>query len=223
MRLTLKPHPDTPCEAVREIAVDVAREGMALSLKFDLSGDVEAIAFPERRNAARADELWRHTCFEAFLKPLPDTRSSRRKSGPSDLDEGEECADQSEPWPGQNQLSPDFRRDERGGGYVEINLSPSNQWAIYAFGGYREGMRSPDGVERRGLDCQITSDRFVLTTTFDLDRLDILSSAQWRLGLSAVIELKDGPKSYWALAHAPGQPDFHHPDAFAVTLPAESP
>ncbi len=42
-----------------------------------------------------------------------------------------------------------------------------------------------------------------------------------RLGLSAVIEETDGTKSYWALAHpAEGPPDFHHPDCFALTLPA---
>jgi hypothetical protein len=40
-----------------------------------------------------------------------------------------------------------------------------------------------------------------------------------RLGLSAVIEETSGRKSYWALAHPPGKPDFHHPDCFALELP----
>ena len=35
-----------------------------------------------------------------------------------------------------------------------------------------------------------------------------------------VIEELDGTKSYWALAHPPGKPDFHHPDCFALTLAA---
>ena len=39
------------------------------------------------------------------------------------------------------------------------------------------------------------------------------------LGLSAVIEEHGGAKSYWALAHPPGAPDFHHPDCFAAQLP----
>jgi len=43
-------------------------------------------------------------------------------------------------------------------------------------------------------------------------------TATLRLGLSAVLEAHDGTRSYWALRHPPGQPDFHHPDAFAVTL-----
>jgi hypothetical protein len=41
----------------------------------------------------------------------------------------------------------------------------------------------------------------------------------WRLGLSAVIEEKDGTKSYWALAHPnPDRPDFHLADCFTAKL-----
>jgi hypothetical protein len=57
--------------------------------------------------------------------------------------------------------------------------------------------------------------------------LDGMSSlprdAPWRLGLSAVIEETSGRKSYWALAHPPGKPDFHHADCFAYELPVVSP
>jgi hypothetical protein len=35
-----------------------------------------------------------------------------------------------------------------------------------------------------------------------------------------VIEETNGRKSYWALAHPPGKPDFHHSDCFALGLPA---
>jgi hypothetical protein len=41
----------------------------------------------------------------------------------------------------------------------------------------------------------------------------------WHLGLSAVLEEKDGTKSYWALAHAnPEKPDFHLADCFTAKL-----
>ena len=30
------------------------------------------------------------------------------------------------------------------------------------------------------------------------------------IGLSAILEEEDGTKSYWALAHPPDKPDFHH-------------
>ncbi len=44
-------------------------------------------------------------------------------------------------------------------------------------------------------------------------------AAAKKLALSAVIEETDGTKSYWALAHPPGKPDFHHHTCFAATLP----
>ena len=44
-----------------------------------------------------------------------------------------------------------------------------------------------------------------------------------KIALSAVIEETDGTKSYWALRHPPGAPDFHHPDCFALTLEAPDP
>ena len=53
-----------------------------------------------------------------------------------------------------------------------------------------------------------------------IEALPDLPPAALKLGLSAVIEEIDGTKSYWALAHAPGPPDFHHPDCFALQLPA---
>ena len=39
------------------------------------------------------------------------------------------------------------------------------------------------------------------------------------MGLSAVIEEKDGTVSWWALAHPEGPPDFHHDACFALELP----
>ena len=33
-----------------------------------------------------------------------------------------------------------------------------------------------------------------------------------------VIETVDGERSYWALAHPAGQPDFHHRDSFTLAL-----
>ncbi len=55
----------------------------------------------------------------------------------------------------------------------------------------------------------------------DVDFAEI-SPTTCTLGLSAVIQEVDGTKSYWALAHAPGPPDFHNPDCFIATLPAPS-
>jgi len=45
-----------------------------------------------------------------------------------------------------------------------------------------------------------------------------------RLGLCAVVEDAHGELTYWALRHPTGQPDFHHRDAFVLSLgPASLP
>lgn len=103
-------------------------------------------------------------------------------------------------------------------GYLEFNLSPSGQWAAYRFSGYREGMSDVDvpGPRIAVLRSDLT---FQLTASIVLPRGD----ASRRLGISAVVEQRDGTKSYWALRHPPkDKPDFHHPDCFAIELPAPS-
>lgn len=105
-----------------------------------------------------------------------------------------------------------FAQEAGGAGYDEFNFSPSTQWAVYRFDGYRSGMRNADVLPPR-VEAGIEDDTYVLHAAFDLP-----GKGPWRLGLSAVIEEVDGQKSYWALAHAPGQPDFHNADAFVVEL-----
>jgi hypothetical protein len=39
-----------------------------------------------------------------------------------------------------------------------------------------------------------------------------------RIGLAAILEDLDGSLSYWALAHAPGRPDFHRRESFVLQL-----
>ena len=59
-------------------------------------------------------------------------------------------------------------------------------------------------------------------TLFGIDRL--LAEPQLRKPLEgkriAILEEKDGTKSFWAIAHPPGdKPDFHDPACFAAHLP----
>ncbi len=70
MRQSLRLYPNSYCDAVTAIAVDVAwlRVGVLL-LSYELSGDVGELRLPAVSTTARADELWRHTCFEAFVRP----------------------------------------------------------------------------------------------------------------------------------------------------------
>ena len=103
-----------------------------------------------------------------------------------------------------------FDDDER---YVEFNFSPSTRWAAYGFDGHREGMAP--------LDREVAPHIELLEGRVDVDSdLGGLPHGELRMGLSAVIEEEGGVRSFWALAHPPGAPDFHHPACFAARLPA---
>ncbi len=168
--MNLKLHPDSTCAAVTRIDVDAARDINAVRLRYIVHGDIGALRLPAPTAPARVDELWKHTCFEAFVRPAG------------------------------------------GDAYVEFNLSPASQWAAHAFDAYRSGMRDLDTPPPR-IETSLFDDRIEL-------RAVIAAPPQrYLVGLSAVIEEMNGAKSYWALAHPPGKPDFHHSDCFAFELP----
>jgi hypothetical protein len=105
-------------------------------------------------------------------------------------------------------------RPAGGESYFEFNFSPSTQWAAYRFGRYREGMIAAEVAVPR-IEFERSAQRCILRAALALP-----DEGAWRLGLSAVMEEMNGRRSYWALAHPPGRPDFHHSDCFALELPA---
>lgn len=104
-----------------------------------------------------------------------------------------------------------FIADAAGRGYHEFNFSPSGEWAAFRFTAYREGASFAAPDPNIALAC--TSRALDLTA-----RIKPVHPGKLRIGLAAVIEEIDGALSYWALRHAPGKPDFHHRDAFALEL-----
>jgi predicted GIY-YIG superfamily endonuclease len=177
-------HPDTPSRAVTAITVKVEsrrgeRASSHLGISYRLWGDVNSVALPERNTGGRTDNLWQHTCFEAFVKQTPSEQ------------------------------------------YLELNFAPSFEWAAYHFVARREGMTSAP-FDPPKIWSRRTQAVFDLHVSLNHDNLrPILQSPDpWQLALSAVIEETNGTKSYWALRHPPGKPDFHHPDCFALELAA---
>jgi len=66
--MQLLPHPDSIAGPVRALTAS-ARYGADGALEFGwrLEGDTARLHLPAPAAPARADELWRHTCFEAFI------------------------------------------------------------------------------------------------------------------------------------------------------------
>jgi len=60
-------HPATPSAVVRRIAVQVARTAEDLRLAFVLDGDLARLRIPLPGQSRMGQDLWRHTCFEAFV------------------------------------------------------------------------------------------------------------------------------------------------------------
>jgi hypothetical protein len=178
MRVTLEPHPDSFAPGLR-IEAEAQRAASArLILRYVVTGKTGTLLMPPPAAPGRADGLWRHTCFEAFVRAPAEA------------------------------------------GYFELNFSPSGQWAAYRFSDYRAGMMPIDALPPPEIEAQQDGGRYILAASLDLAPiLGRLAEAPWQLGLAAVIETRDGGKSYWAAAHPPGEPDFHHRDCFALELP----
>jgi hypothetical protein len=171
MLCSLKLHPASRCDAVASIAVEVAlAEPGRLLLSYRLTGWIPDLRIPSPAASKRADLLWEHTCFEAFLRAAAGTA------------------------------------------YYEFNFSPSSQWAAYRLEDYRSGLTAAAADPH--VEVRSTATELELRAKIHLPP-DVVSA----LGLSAVIEETNGRKSYWALAHPSGEPDFHHRDCFAAQLP----
>ena len=69
MRLPLIPHPTSP-HAGLTLEVEARRAGGVLSLEYVLAGPVELVRWPDAAARARTDDLWRATCFEAFVRTV---------------------------------------------------------------------------------------------------------------------------------------------------------
>ena len=104
-----------------------------------------------------------------------------------------------------------------GAAYYEFNFAPSTRWAAYRFSSHRSGMQVATEVGAPRIETQSAPERYTLQALLRMDELSGLPhDSGWRLGLAAITEDTRGGKSYWALAHPPGKPDFHHFDCFAL-------
>lgn len=171
-------HPSSPTVAVTGLSAS-ARVGGAgkLAVRFALEADMSRIVLPRTRPPARADELWRHTCFEVFVG-LPESEA-----------------------------------------YCELNFSPSGEWAIYGFVGYRRGMAPIEVRRPPRIAVRPTPRGLVLEAVTHLEELPMpRRGSPLRAGVAAVIEETDGRLTYWALAHPSALPDFHHRLGFALQV-----
>lgn len=184
--LSLAAHPDTPSGGVRRVAAWAELAGPdVLRFHYLLEADLKQVRVPSpAADAARADDLWAHTCFEAFIRFAGSPR------------------------------------------YLELNFSPSGQWAAYGFESYRQGIAPAELDAPPRLTQQRSNERLDLRAEVAFSGAllslgtgpDAGPERRLRIALSTVVEDREGRLSYWALSHPPGRPDFHHTNSFSLTL-----
>ena len=107
-----------------------------------------------------------------------------------------------------------FARTANESAYREFNFVPSSAYAAYSFTDYREGMQPL--LLDAAPQIDMTRHETLLKVSVQLPAGSLPRDTL--LALAAVIELKDGSKSYWALTHVGDNPDFHHKDGFVLKL-----
>jgi hypothetical protein len=105
-----------------------------------------------------------------------------------------------------------------GGGtaYFEYNFTPAMKWAAYRFSDRRVGMMNVTPEEPPQLWDNKSSGDYTYCVSLRLDKA--WAERTLRFAVSAVIEENDGRKSYWALRHGEGPPDFHDPESFVFDI-----
>jgi hypothetical protein len=217
-------HPSTPSEAVRALSARVRmQDSDRLVFDYSLDADLLRLRVPVPVASARTDAGAR-----THAGARTDAGARRADSGAQAADSGVQGAGTGAQKAGAGARADGlwkhtcfeaFLAPAHGSGYHEFNFSPSGDWAIYRFSAYRERMvpakigRAPQISLHRG-DARVE-----LEATVRLEALaDLRDAPRLKVALAAVIEDQEGRLSYWALRHAPGKPDFHHPSAFALEV-----
>ena len=206
----LVPHPDTPPTAIGSLACSISWQGPGLwCFDYIVGEPPEALSLPVPAAPQRSYGLWERTCFELFLRQPGFGPYYEFNFSPS----GEWAA---------------FGFDSYRSGMAELAVA---QPLITSTDRRQFALAMTSYLTNLGMDPEQASSlaatkvdsgpapaqNYALSAT--LEDPSFGAPGPWEAAICAVIEEADGTKSYWALAHPPGAPDFHHPDCFVLDLP----
>jgi len=102
--------------------------------------------------------------------------------------------------------------------YIELNVSPSGDWALYHFSDYRKPAAKltaePPTIHAAWKGQDLWVDAAMDAQCWDIPWL----ADRVRVGLSAVLEFNGGERAYHAIAHPRDVPDFHDVRGWCGTL-----
>ena len=106
--------------------------------------------------------------------------------------------------------------------YWEFNMSSSGDWNVYRMEAYRRiGFREETSIRRIPLEIKKNATDFVLDVAVDLNPI-IQREQNLEIGVTAVIQTKDGNQTFWALTHPAPQADFHLRESFVLTVAGQT-
>ena len=102
--------------------------------------------------------------------------------------------------------------------YWEFNLSPSGEWNVYHMDAYRRtGFREETAISDLLFEFKQQTDELSLGLSVDLTPI-ICIEQNFQMGITSIIQTKEGNETYWALAHPGQQADFHLRESFVIKL-----
>jgi hypothetical protein len=107
-------------------------------------------------------------------------------------------------------------------GYWEFNMSPSGDWNVYRMDAYRRiGFREEAAIADLPFEIKKTTDGFFLDVAVDLTFVSH-SKEELQMGITAILQTKEGGETYWALAHPAPYADFHLRESFTLSLAGQT-
>lgn len=102
--------------------------------------------------------------------------------------------------------------------YWEFNMSPSGDWNVYKMDAYRRvGFREEIAFTELPFIFRTPENELSLDISVDLSPI-IQPQQKVQIGITAIIQTKDGNETYWALAHPGPQADFHLRESFILSI-----
>ncbi len=112
-----------------------------------------------------------------------------------------------------------FLRPDASDSYHEFNFAPSGDWAAYRYGARRAERSLPELPTAPAAQCSRLAQSCEVTADIRIGEIPELACARAiHAALAAVVETTAGKRSYWALAHGGGDPDFHDPATFLMRV-----
>ncbi len=103
-----------------------------------------------------------------------------------------------------------FVKESAQSNYIEINASPSGDWALYSFTDYHQDMADATEITDFKVDSEIDKSKNILRCWYSVNLKPFhLPDNNLDIGLSCILEDDRSALSYWAVNHKKEKPDFH--------------